>query len=308
MKKGYVLKRIIYTVFVFGVVVTLCFFIPRIGVDDPCARYYPAQGNMSDESYEVIKELTRKQYGLDGSYLSQYLRYLKGLLHGDLGNSYRAGSPKVWALICDRLPWTLVLSVSSMLICFLCGVVIGTRCAMKRGRWQDKALMNASTVTTAIPSFFIALMLTYFLGFELEIFPAYTDQNLVSSFDWSLRSICAVAYNAALPVLSTMLGGIISNAQGVRNSVISVTGEPFIVTARAKGMSLSGLIGGSVVIEQIFNWHGMGTLYLEANNTNDYPLMMGIMIFISGFALAANLITDLCYSLLDPRVTLGEEG
>ena len=332
MKKGYVLKRIIYTVFVFGVVVTLCFFIPRIGVDDPCARYYPAQGNMSDESYEVIKELTRKQYGLDGSYLSQYLRYLKGLLHGDLGNSYRAGSPKVWALICDRLPWTLVLSVSSMLICFFCGVVIGTRCAMKRGRWQDKALMNASTVTTAIPSFFIALMLTYFLGFELEIFPAYTDQNLVSSFDWSLRSICAVAYNAALPVLSTMLGGIISNAQGVRNSVISVTGEPFIVTARAKGMSrrnvlykhvlrnallpivtglgmsLSGLIGGSVVIEQIFNWHGMGTLYLEANNTNDYPLMMGIMIFISGFALAANLITDLCYSLLDPRVTLGEEG
>ena len=316
----------------FGVVVTLCFFIPRIGVDDPCARYYPAQGNMDDESYEVIKELTRKQYGLDGSYLSQYLRYLKGLLHGDLGNSYRAGSPKVWALICDRLPWTLVLSVSSMLICFFCGVVIGTRCAMKRGRWQDKALMNASTVTTAIPSFFIALMLTYFLGFELEIFPAYTDQNLVSSFDWSLRSICAVAYNAALPVLSTMLGGIISNAQGVRNSVISVTGEPFIVTARAKGMSrrnvlykhvlrnallpivtglgmsLSGLIGGSVVIEQIFNWHGMGTLYLEANNTNDYPLMMGIMIFISGFALAANLITDLCYSLLDPRVMLGEEG
>lgn len=332
MKKGYVLKRIIYTVFVFGVVVTLCFFIPRIGVDDPCARYYPAQGNMDDESYEVIKELTRKQYGLDGSYLSQYLRYLKGLLHGDLGNSYRAGSPKVWALICDRLPWTLVLSVSSMLICFFCGVVIGTRCAMKRGRWQDKALMNASTVTTAIPSFFIALMLTYFLGFELEIFPAYTDQNLVSSFDWSLRSICAVAYNAALPVLSTMLGGIISNAQGVRNSVISVTGEPFIVTARANGMSrrnvlykhvlrnallpivtglgmsLSGLIGGSVVIEQIFNWHGMGTLYLEANNTNDYPLMMGIMIFISGFALAANLITDLCYSLLDPRVMLGEEG
>ena len=147
MKKGYVLKRIIYTVFVFGVVVTLCFFIPRIGVDDPCARYYPAQGNMDDESYEVIKELTRKQYGLDGSYLSQYIRYLKGLLHGDLGNSYRAGSPKVWALICDRLPWTLVLSVSSMLICFFCGVIIGTRCAMKRGRWQDKALMNASTVT-----------------------------------------------------------------------------------------------------------------------------------------------------------------
>ena len=72
-------------------------------------------------------------------------------------------------------------------------------------------------------------------------------------------------------------------------------------------MSISGLIGGSVVIEQIFNWNGVGTLFLEANNTNDYPLMMGIMIFLSAFALVANLVTDLCYSLLDPRVTLGEK-
>lgn len=331
MKRTYVIKRILYTILVFFIVVTLCFFIPRLGVEDPAARYYPAQGNMSDESYEVIKELTRQQYGLDGSTWSQYGRYLVNLFHGDLGTSYRAGSPKVWDLIADRLPWTLVLSVSSMVICFLLGVIIGTHCAVKRGRWQDRALMNASTITTAIPAFFIALLLAFLLGFQWEIFPAYTDQNLVSSFDWSLKSIGAVAYNAALPILSTMLGGIVSNAQSIRNSVISVTGENFIVTARAKGvtqrgvlykhvlrnallpvvtglgMSLSGLIGGSVVIEQIFNWHGMGTLYLEANNTNDYPLMMGIMIFISGFALVANLITDLCYSLLDPRVTLGEK-
>ena len=74
------------------------------------------------------------------------------------------------------------------------------------------------------------------------------------------------------------------------------------------GMSVSGLIGGAVVIEQIFNWNGMGTLFLNANNTNDYPLMMGIMLFLSTFSLLANLVTDLCYSLLDPRVTLGGEG
>lgn len=331
MGKLYIVKRILYTFFVFAVVVTLCFFIPRIGVDDPCSRYYPAQGNMPDAQYEVIKQITREQYGLDGSTWSQFVRYITDLCHGDLGTSYQSGSPKVIDLIFSRLPWTLVLSVSSMLISLFFGLLIGAFCAWKRGGWQDRALMNASTITTAVPSFFIALLLAFFLGFQWEIFPAYTDQNMVSSFDWSAKSILNVAYNAALPVLSSVIGGIISYAQSTRNSVIAVSNENFIITAKAKGisnrsviyrhtlrnamlpiatslgMSISGLIGGSVVIEQIFNWNGVGTLFLEANNTNDYPLMMGIMIFLSAFALAANLVTDLCYSLLDPRVTLGEK-
>ena len=332
MEKAYVIKRILYTFFVFAVVVTLCFFIPRIGVDDPCARYYPAQGNMSEEQYEIIKQLTREQYGLDGSTWSQYMRYLENLLHGDLGTSYQSGSPKVADLIFARLPWTLVLSVSSMLISLIIGVLIGAFCAWKRGGWQDKMLMNASTITTAIPSFFIALLLAFYLGFQWEIFPAYTDQNMVSNFSWNLKSIGVVAYNAVLPVFSSVIGGIVSYAQNTRNSVIAVSNENFIITAKAKGisnrtiiykhtlrnamlpiatslgMSISGLIGGSVVIEKIFNWNGVGTLFLEANNNNDYPLMMGIMIFLSAFALVANLVTDLCYSLLDPRVTLGEKG
>ena len=329
MEKIYIIKRIFYTFFVFAVVVTLCFFIPRLGVDDPCARYYPAQGNMSDAEYEMIKELTRQQYGLDGTNWEQFGRYVDDLLHGDLGTSYRSGSPKVIDLIIERLPWTLVLSVSGMVISVFCGVLIGAFCAWKRGAWPDRLLMNASTITTAVPSFFIALMLAFYLGFQWEVFPAYTDQNMVSSFRWDLASIGNVFYNAALPIFSTVIGGIISYAQSTRNSVIAVSNENFIVTAKSKGvsskgviyrhmlrnamlpivtslgMSISGLIGGSVVIEQIFNWHGVGTLFLEANNTNDYPLMMGIMIFLSAFALVANLVTDLCYSLLDPRVTLG---
>ncbi|MCI8275693.1 MAG: ABC transporter permease [Lachnospiraceae bacterium] len=331
MGKGYVIRRIIDTVFVFAVVVTLCFFIPRIGVDDPCSRYYPAQGNMPDAQYEVIKEITREQYGLDGTAWSQFCRYVSKLCRGDLGTSYQSGSPRVIDLILERLPWTLVLSVSSMLISLFFGLLLGAFCAWKRGGWQDRALMNASTVTTAVPSFFLALLLAFLLGFQWELFPAYTDQDMVSSFTWSLGGISNVAYNAALPVISMVIGGIVSYAQNTRNSVIAVSNENFIITARAKGisnnaviykhtlrnamlpiatslgMSISGLIGGSVVIEQIFNWNGVGTLFLEANNTNDYPLMMGIMIFLSAFALAANLVTDLCYGLLDPRVTLGEK-
>ena len=278
MKNTYIIQRILYTLFIFALVVTLCFFIPRIGVEDPCARYYPAQGNMSDENYEMIKELTRQQYGLDGSNWSQYVRYVKNLLKGDLGTSYQAGSPKVWSLIAQRLPWTLVLSVSSMLISLFFGILIGAACAAKRGGMADRMLMNASTITTAVPSFFIALLLSFFLGFQLEWLPAYTDQNMVSEFAWNLKSVEMVAYNAALPVLSTVVGGIVSYAQNTRNSVIAVANENFIVTAKAKGVSqngvvykhilrnallpivtglgmgLSGLIGGSVVIEKICIW------------------------------------------------------
>lgn len=313
MKLSYVLERILLTIFIFAVVMTLNFFIPRLGVEDPAERYYPPQGNMSDVEYDIIKELTREQYGLNGTTWEQYTRYVNKLLHGDLGNSMRSGSPKVADLIAERIPWTLVLSVSTMLIGLVCGLLFGAFAAWKRGRWPDLLLLNASTFTTALPSFFIALLLTYFLGFELEWLPAYTDSNMIASFDWSWDAIMNVAYNAALPVLSTAFGSIVGYAQTTRNSVISVSNEDFILTARSKGisngrvlykhtlrnallpivtsfgMSVSGLIGGSTVIEQIFNWNGMGTLFLEANNTNDYPLMMGIMLFISGNQTGRNL-------------------
>ena len=329
MKLSYVFRRLLLTIFIFVVVMTLNFFIPRLGVEDPAERYYPPQGNMSDVEYDIIKELTREQYGLNGTTWEQYTRYVGKLLQGDLGNSMRSGSPKVVDLIAERIPWTLVLSVSTMLIGLVCGLLFGAFAAWKRGRWPDMLLLNASTFTTALPSFFIALLLTYFLGFELEWLPAYTDSNMIASFDWSWDAIMNVAFNAALPVMSTAFGSIVGYAQTTRNSVISVSNEDFILTARSKGisngavlykhtlrnamlpivtsfgMSVSGLIGGSAVIEQIFNWNGMGTLFLEANNTNDYPLLMGIMLFMSSFALVANLVTDLCYGLLDPRVTVG---
>ncbi len=330
MKKSYVIKRILYTVLLFFIVMTLNFMIPRIGVDDPAERYYPPQGNMSDDAYEAVKDLTRRQYGFDVSTWQQYLRYVKDLFRGDLGNSFKSGSPKVIDLIMERLPWTLVLSVSTLLIGVIFGVMYGAFCAWKRGRFPDLLLMNASTVTTALPSFFIALLLVLLLGFNLEWFPAYTDADMVAKFDWSWEAIGKVFYNAALPIISMSLGSIVSYAQTTRNSVIAVANEDYVVTARAKGlsnssvlykhtlrnamlpiatnfgMSVSGLIGGSVVIEQIFNWNGMGTLFLEANSSNDYPLMMGIMLFLSTFALLANLVTDLCYCLLDPRASVGE--
>lgn len=330
MKKGYVLKRILYTVFVFIVVVALNFFIPRIGVKDPAERYYPPRlGSMTEPEYDFIKQLTREQYGFDKPLPTQFGIYVFKLLKGDLGNSFLPGRPKVTDLIKERLPWTLVLSISTMFVSVFLGIIWGAFAAFKRGRAPDTILLSASTITTAIPSFFIALLLSMFVGFQWGWLPAYADPYMTSEFSWNLKSIANVFTNAALPIFSMCIGGIVGYAQGTRNSVISVSDEDFVLTAKAKGlngrkvlykhvlrnatlpivtrlgMSVSGLIGGAVVIEKIFNWNGMGTLFLEANGNNDYPLMLGIMLFMSTFALVANLITDLTYSLLDPRVKGG---
>ena len=165
MQKSFIIKRILYAVFIFMIVVTLNFFIPRIGVSDPAERYYPPQGNMTEIEYEIIKNVTRKQYGFDVSTFQQYINYIDDLLHLDLGTSFRSGNPKVSQLIAERLPWTLVLSVTNLVICLIIGILIGAFAAWKRGRWQDTLLLNASTITTAIPSFFIALILSFYLGF-----------------------------------------------------------------------------------------------------------------------------------------------
>ncbi|MFP4441947.1 MAG: ABC transporter permease [Spirochaetia bacterium] len=330
MQKGYAYKRILYTFFIFFIVVTLNFFIPRIGVSDPAERYYPPRlGSMTDAEYEEIKALTREQYGFDKPLIVQFGVYVGKLFQGDLGNSFLPGRPKVSRLIAERLPWTLVLSVSALLISAVFGIIFGTYAAWKRGRTPDAILLGASTVSIAIPPFFIALLLSMFLGFQLGWFPAYADPYMTSNFDWSAGAIAEVFRNAALPIISMSIGGIIGYAQNTRNSVIAVSNEDFVLTARSKGlnnrqvlykhtlrnallpivtslgMNISRIIGGSIIIEKIFNWNGMGTLFLEANANNDYPLMLGIMLFLSTFALVANLITDLTYSLLDPRVKGG---
>ena len=325
MKASYVIQRILYTVLIFAVVVILNFFIPRLGVEDPAERFYPPQGGMSDIEFEIVRAHTRRLYGFDVSTGKQFLNYVQDLLKGDLGTSFQSGYPRVSDLIAERLPWTLVLSISNLLIGVTFGIIIGTYAASKRGGHFDTQLLNAITFTTALPSFFVALVFSLYLGFERGLFPAYTDPSLVSDFTWSLQGIANVARNAALPIISTSISGIIGFGVGTRNSVIAVTNEDFILTARAKGLSnrhvqyrhvlrngllpivtslgmgVSGLISGSVVIERVFNWYGIGTLFLNANNNDDYPLMMGIMLLLSAVALVGNLVTDLLYAWLDPR-------
>jgi peptide/nickel transport system permease protein len=368
MKIRYIVKKIITSLILLFVVVTLNFFLPRLVFSDPAAPYYAGV----PEDAVLLREQIREEYGFNKPVAVQYFLYLNRILRLDFGNSYNYKSP-VWEVMSGKIGWSLVLSLTSMIIAVCFGIIIGAKASRSRGRWQDNTLLRLSTVTTAVPTFWVALVSVMLLGFILPIFPYHGAMTagyelgfnslafliaasvtavltfalyrifkkavlvvlipLVGLFVSIIAAvpfddIIDVAYHAALPVAVITFGGIIGYALSVRNSMIVTIDEDYILAARAKGlperrilfrhafrnallplvtsfgMGLAGLFGGSVLIEKIFSWPGMGQLLLEANNTGDFQLAQAIMLFFSVITIASNFVVDLIYRKLDPRVAL----
>lgn len=322
MSGAYWARRLLQTVLILFVVVTLNFFLPRLTPGDPAAQFYN-DPRLSPEAKEEILS----QFGLDKPLHVQYAAYLKNLFQGELGTSFTYRRP-VGEVILSRIPWTLVLTLSSFLVSVVLGVALGAAAAWKRGGGLDTFLLSAAIVVSALPSFWIAMILTLILAFYWPVFPAYgmVDPTIPSGWNWTF--IGSVAKHAFLPVLSMCIGGIVSYGILVRNSMVEISGQDFVRTARAKGlsenvvlyrhalrnamlplvtrvgMSLAGLVGGATVIETIFSWEGMGLLIVEASRSMDYPLMQGTMLMMAVITILANLCADLAYARLDPRVKL----
>ena len=366
MKSGFILKKLLVNLGILFVIITLNFFLPRLIFADPATPYYAGV----PEDAVALRPAIREEYGFDKPMIVQYFVYLGKLLRFDFGTSYIYKEP-VFDVMFKRIPWSLVLSLTTLLISVALGIVAGAIAAKNRGKWQDSLVLRLSTLTTAIPTFWLAMVSVMLFAFTIPIFPyrgamteGYTlvmNRALFAGVFFGFialtvilyaifrkgfltftlpivglaAAICAavpfddiadVAYHAFLPVFVTAIGSTISYALLVRNSMISVVNEDYILTARAKGvparkilfghtfrnallplvtnigLGISGLIGGSVLIEQIFTWPGMGNLLLEANNNGDFQLAQAILLLFAIITIAANFITDLIYHKLDPRV------
>lgn len=364
--KGYYLKKILSSLFVLFIIITLNFFLPRMIFSDPAQPYFAGV----PEDAVALREQIREEYGFNDPILVQYFEYLGRVFTLDFGQSYYY-KESVWTVMFSRIPWSMVLTVSSMLLSVIFGIVFGAVAGRKREHAADKVLLALSGVTTAIPSFWLALVSLMLFAFTFKIFPyrgamtaGYTltfdgtvflavfaicvlisialkvafkksvfvfagvPISLVAALFASvpLDDIADVAYHAALPVIIAVFSGIISYALLVRNSMIAVTDEDYILTARAKGlpsrvvlykhtfrnallplitnvgMSMAGLMGGSVLTEKIFSWPGMGQLLLDACNNGDYLLSQAILLLFAVITVVCNFITDLVYHKFDPRV------
>jgi peptide/nickel transport system permease protein len=254
----------------------------------------------------------------------EYLAYLGNLLRGELGVSVSAFPAKVSDVIADSLLWTVVLVGLATLLSFLLGVGLGAIVGWKRGTWLD-ALVPATTMLSAVPYFWLALILVALLASGLGWFPLNGGYDVVLDPGWSAEFLGSAIYHGTLPALTIVLSSIGGWLLGMRNMMVSAMSEDYVLTARAKGLtgsrimiryaarnavlpsvagfaiSLGFVVSGSIVTEQVFSYPGIGSKLLQAVQNNDYALMQGIFLVITIAVLGANLVVDLLYGLIDAR-------
>jgi peptide/nickel transport system permease protein len=262
-----------------------------------------------DAPPEVVTN-TRHALGFDRPLYEQFARYLANAAQGDLGLSLRMNRP-VTTLIVERLPATLELTLAALLIAVVVAVPAGIVSAVKRGTVVDRLAMAGAVAGQAVPIFWLALLLIAFFGVRLRWLPVYGSGSLA---------------HFVLPAvsLSTIIMGRL--ARLVRSSMLEVLGQDYVRTARAKGLGESRvlvvhalknasipivtllglqfaqLLGGAVVTETIFAWPGIGRLVVEAIFNRDFPVVQGVVLVVSLIFVAVNVLVDLCYAVLDPRI------
>jgi ABC-type dipeptide/oligopeptide/nickel transport system permease component len=296
--------RLLYTLPVLWLVVSVVFLLIHLIPGDPILQMLGEGAPGADVA------ATRQAYGLDLPLGQQYLHYWKGVLHGDLGLSLRFNQ-SVSRLIAQRYPYTLQLTLAALMVAILVSIPAGVRSAQRRGRWDDKLLSVVSLFGLSFPNFALGPILILFFAIKLGLLPVSgsgTFANLV---------LPAVTMGGALAAILTRM---------VRTSMLEELGQDYIRTARAKGLSeravvyrhalrnamlpvltvlglqFGALLAGAIVTEKIFSWPGIGRLTIDAIGNRDYFLVQGCILAIGLTYVLVNFLTDLLYSVANPRI------
>jgi len=313
-------SRLAKGVLVLIAIAILNFFLIRAAPGDPAA----VMAGEAGAADAVFLEQLRERFGLNRQLLEQLWIYLKGYLTLDLGYSYRQ-QRTVASLIGERLPATLLLTGAAFVVSLVLGVWLGALAARRAGRWSDSAITTLALVFYATPLFWIALMSQIVFSLKLGLVPNVGYETVGANYT-GLRRALDIGQHLVLPALTLGLFFTALYARMMRASMLEVAGADFIKTARAKGLSeavvtrrhiarnailpvvtLAGLqagqiVGGAVLTETVFAWPGIGRLMFEALAQRDYAVLLGVFFVSSAMVVLFNLITDLVYRLVDPRI------
>ena len=289
-------------------------------------------GNMSAKSSAQARQLLREMYGLDQPIATQYWNWLGRLARLDFGRSFAPDGRPVLHKIGERLPVTLMLNIAELAIIVALAIPIGMASATRQYSPFDKVITVFVFVGFATPDFWLALLCMILFGVELGWLPI----SGLRSLNWEYMSFWRQQWDflshLLLPILVATFGGLAGFSRYMRQSMLEVIRQDYIQSARAKGLaervvigkhalrnamlplvtilglSLPGLIGGSVIVETIFAIPGMGQLMVQAVFERDYPVIMGNLVIVAALTLVANLLADVVYGLVDPRIRMGGRG
>lgn len=311
----YIVKRLLYAIPVFLGITFAIYALINLAPGGPLS-VLAASGELSLSDLEVLKV----SMGLDKPLVVRYFIWLGDLLHGDLGVSYRT-SQEVGMMIGQRIIPSLMLTGTGIIGAILIGVPLGIISAYKPNSVWDHISTFISFIGASVPNFFLSLLLIYVLAVKLKLFPT---SGMYSS--GAGNDLGDLLHHLALPAFVCGIQPIGNYIKQTKSSVLEVLNEEYIKTARSKGLTnpvivlkhafrnamipvvttisltIPFLIGGAVVTEQIFAWPGIGSLMITAITSRDYPVIMGVAVLICGVVLVMNLILDLIYAALDPRI------
>ncbi|MFZ4893010.1 ABC transporter permease [Plantibacter sp. Mn2098] len=316
-------RRAVFYAFTAWAAITINFFLPRLLKGDPVSAYLlKNQGKISPEAIDSLRTL----FGLDSNktLLQQYIDYWGLLFSGDLGRSFSRGLAPVTEVIASALPWTVGLVGIATILSFVIGTSLGAYIGWRRGSKAD-FIVPISTFFSTVPYFWMGLIAIAIFSTTLGWFPASHAYGKGSQPNFSLDFIGQVIAHGTLPALTIVIASLGGWILGMRNMMVTVLDEDYVTVAQAKGLtsrrvlwnyaarnamlpqlssfalSLGFIVGGTLVMELVFSYPGVGKLLLDATNAKDYPLMQGIFLVITLTVLVANILADVAYAVLDPR-------
>ena len=307
----YVFKRLLQLIPILIGITFLSFAMMRLAGGDAVTYMYENAGTAV--SQEII-DAAKAEYGLDKPFLVQYANWLLGMLQGDMGESY-VSHKDVFETFVSKLPATLLLTLSSILLTVIIAIPLGILSAIKHNKWVDYLIRFFSFIGNSMPNFFAALVLMYFLSIQLNWLPVITTDNIaVSLILPTLTLALSMASKYTRQVRATVLEELNKDyvagarARGVRGRIIiwkSVMKASMLTIITLLALSIGSLLGGTTIVENIFMWDGVGKMAVDAINMRDYPIIQAYVAWMAIIYVVVNLVTDMIYHYLDPRVRLG---
>uniref|UniRef100_A0A7J3Z815 ABC transporter permease n=1 Tax=Ignisphaera aggregans TaxID=334771 RepID=A0A7J3Z815_9CREN len=330
----FLIKRIGVLLVTFFVAITVIFLLPRLIPGNPLATLLyslVAQGAADPEKLKAVERSLLEYFQLDRPIYEQYINFLTGLLRGDLGKSIMYFPRSTMDIVARYLPWTLYLLVPAIVASWTVGNTIGVVAAINRGKWVDKLVLPVLAVLQGIPPYIFGMYLVLVLGVQLKVFPTGGTWSPTIGPSLSLTFILDYLYHYVLPFLSIFLTSLAGWGLSMRNISIQELATDYMDYARTLALSqkkmvkylfkcsslpqivglaivLGWSVAGSVITEIVFNYQGIGFMFWRAVQSQDYILIQGFFVIIIGTILLANFISEIIFSIVDPRVRYAYVG